>query len=705
MNYRLNAARSLYAKHVHPRVFLGPADMPALRRAVRTGVGRTIMTGLRRRVKPLVAGVLAAPDLPQMLAQWNVNWHMPGTRVVFGIVDMALVAVVDEDADTLAAVCRVLAACPVADSGGRQGVRRLAYSMAGQMSMAYDLVQPRLSAAAAAAFRDWAYTGGVQQVLEVLPAARFYKCAAGNMNLGGVTSAIQVLLALEGDPGVPDAAEAWRRLLPMLEAAMFAGIGPEGYPEEDIGYGTAVTAEFACVVEPLRRAGIYDVYRRCPRYARFGRAMLHFVQPWGEYLSNTGDHGDDFGHREFILARLAAETRQPELLWLLGTLSYNHGCVHPENDQPEFYIECPLRPGAQVPATAHSLFVLKELAAPARKPVAARMSTAFCDRARGIVSFRSGWGKDDTFVVFDGSQRSPAAQGHAHASCGHFSLSALGEYFSVDTGRYHNEQSCHSVVLIDGKSGRSTNGEWVAVHHHGRLTAFNPGPFVDTASVDSSHQHACYWARRHLGLVKGRGPLLPYAWVVDDINKADDWAEYWWQLQSSPENSIVINGQVATITGWRHGNLLDVHFILPTPDEYPRPHVLQELTQDIGTVSSYKYVPDPAARVAEYLRPAAMLHGPVYQRPRLLAKIAGYNGRFMALLLPRRPGTEPARVERLPGLPATLAVKIVCGDVEDVIVFAFEHHVLEAGGVSARAPWCVVRRRRDSGRVLARAQG
>jgi len=368
-----------------------------------------------------------------------------------------------------------------------------------------------------------------------------------------------------------------------------------------------VTAGLALIGEPLRRAGIFDMYQTCPGYRKFGDAMLHFVQPWGQDLSNTGDHGDDFGNRELILGRLAAETVDATLIWLLRTLSYNHGRLHPENNQPEFYREASLGDDEQVPASMYSLFVLDMLDKGVH-PGLAEKPTSFHGPQRGIVSFRSGWDADATFVVFDGSQRSPAGQGHAHASCGHFSLSALGEYFSIDTGRYNNEQSCHSVVLVNGKSGRGTEGDWTAVKHHGRLIEYAPAELMDIAGVDSSHQHDCYWAWRWLGLVKGAGAPA-YTWIVDDLNACDDWAEYWWQMQCSPENKITLHDDSATITGWRHGKHLDVHFALPAAEEYPEPHEIS-LAQDLAICSSTKYV-DPEripSRVARYPRPAAMVH-------------------------------------------------------------------------------------------------
>ncbi|MBI3987690.1 MAG: heparinase II/III family protein, partial [Lentisphaerae bacterium] len=473
-----------------------------------------------------------------------------------------------------------------------------------------------------------------------------------------------------------------------------------GYPEEDIGYGTAVVAGLAQLIEPLRRAGLYDAYADCPRYAKFGEAILHFVQPWGRYLTNTGDHSDCIICRETVLARQAEEARNPSILWLLGRLIYPTTLPLPGDTSPPTTVEIPLHKGFQIPATGWSLLLaptLKKIGA--ARPSPATMPTAFRDRTRGIVSFRSGWDDDATFVVFDGSQRSPACQGHMHASGGHFDLSALGEYFATDTGRYNIEQNCHNVVLVDGKSGRSTDGQWVNTTWHGLLTDYQPGAFCDTAAADSSYQHACFWARRRVGLVKGRGAPA-YAWTLEDINKANDWAEFWWQLHTSPENTIALDGQTATITGWRHGHQLDVHFVLPPPNAYPKAHTLR-LDQDEATPSSYRYVPNPREEVARrFARPAEQVHGPGYVRPRLLAKVGGYNGRFMALMLPRRKGEPRATVEALPTRDNAFAARLTFGGVEDTLICAYEHHLLEADGIHGGGDWCVVRRDRKTRRVL-----
>jgi hypothetical protein len=406
---------------------------------------------------------------------------------------------------------------------------------------------------------------------------------------------------------------------------------------------------------------------------------------------------------------MATETRDPTLLWLHGTISYPIACAGPA-DMSQRRVGMPelnLSPDYQIPVDDYSLLTLDDLRRPVH-PSRTRTPTEYVDPERGIVTFRSSWKPDATFVVFDGAQRSAAAQGHAHDSGGHFSLSALGEYFAIDTGRYNIEQDQHNVVLVDGKSGRSTDGEWRMSWYHALLTQYQPGEFVDSATVDNSQMADCYWSRRTLGLVKDPTATgaPAYVWTVEDINKANDYREFWWTMNVHPDHKIEIASQHATIVGSDHGNCLDVFFALPHPDAYPKPHTL-ELTQNVQLAGSQKYMwKDPLVLAEEYRKLVGHLeYGPVFARPRLVGKVSGYNGRFLSLMIPRRKGAPLPKVERLPSIDNSLAVKITFPKVEDIFIWAYEHNLLEADDVKARGQWCVVRRSRKTGKVLTHALG
>ena len=677
-------ARPLYERREHPRLLLDGGELCALSHAVREEENaRRLMAALRQKTAILTRLYHESTDRRALLLGDGTH-HSPGARIGYALNDLALVAAIDRDEaalEVLRGAFRLFGGEPEAKKSRACG------SLAG-LAFAYDLLGAELGSADAFlenAAREVARLGA--------PARPYLRFAGGNIGLIETLSAIPLALAIEGETPAPlEEPLAW--LIRYYEAAVYVAIGENGYPTEDIGYGTAVAGKLGLWGEMLWRSGRFDPY--ATRLSRAGRAILHFVEPWGEDLVNTGDHGNDFRGREFLLARLAQRTGDAALLWLLGTLSYHHGKVLPENTLPDYYVEVPLAGAApaQAPATAESLLALRWMREP-QTPAQAQVPTAFCDRSRGIVSLRSGWGADDLLVVFDASQRNAAASGHHHASAGHFILSALGEHFAVGPGRYQMEQDQHSVVLVEGRSGRSTEGQWRQMDHAGLLLEATPGEWVDCAAADSSLQHDCLWARRTLGLVKGE---MPYLWMVDDLNVRHARTAYQWQLQSCPENTIALETpESACITGWRHGNRLAVHFVLP--GGYGQPPTLALSAGEHGS-GSPGYLKNLEALLASYSRPAQMRHGPVLRRPRLVAGIESDEGRWLTLMLPVRQGAAAPEVTALPTLPGAVAARIRHPLWDDFLVFAFEHGLLEAGPVKTRGRWALERRCRRSGALL-----
>jgi len=681
MTFGFEVAKSLYTNGMHPRVMLGPQDVIRLRDRTRSGAGRKLLDATRQRNE------LVVKQIEQLDGEANDSKTGAGLELSYAVLlEIAMVGVLDQDDRMITAAVKLMNAPQCADGIG----------------LTYDLLWHHLSPQVRRSYCERASNG--LRDLDGTTNAGYYRMAGGNKPLHRTYVGLMQLLAIMGDPGAGDLSLQLAELLRRFEATLNVVFNPNGYPEEDIGYGTQTAGRMGVLVEATRRAGLFDAYRDVPGFVRFGQAILHFVQPWGGFLSNTGDHGDDFDSRELILARLAAETQDATLLWLLGTLTYGSAPHDAHVANRQNLREVKLTDAMpNVPATVLSLCALADLETPPVHPRDAETQTHYMDPKRGIVSFRSGWRDDDTLLIFDSAQRSPAAQGHAHDSCGHFSISARGEYFAIDTGRYNNEQSCHNVVLIDGKSGRSTQGQWRMSNHHGVLTEYAPNAFVDFAAVDSSHQHNCFWAKRYIALVKG-AHVPAYVWTVDDINKHNDMGEYWWQLHTSPENVITFEENHATIRGWRCGNLLDVHFALPHAGEYKPSHTL-ELEQDVATPSSFEYIPNPHERAANAVRPSDQLHHAGFTRPRLLAKVKGLNGRFMSIMLPYDRDETPARVERLHGVENTLAVRITFAEVNDTLIFAYDHNLLDVEDIRGRGQWCVVRRSQATGEVLSHAIG
>jgi len=688
----------LYGEGTHPRVLFDRAGLARLKRMTARGTGRKILLTIRDRVRPSIEAMLADEDVAGEPADRRRERGVRSRAVVRQASEIALVGLLLDDADAIEAVVRALTALANAETRQRRpGQERSRASRVPRMlPVAFDLVYDHMDPAERRRLVEWLTENVVRRSVRQMR-VNFLKGAGANMAASQLYMCILTALAIWNEPGAGDLAAERENLVRFFEANCYAQLGIDGYPAEDSGYGTLMTGRLYVVAEALRRAGWYDAFASCPRVLKFPDAMLHLVQPWGGHISNTGDHTDQFGRRELSLLLPARRLGNPAYRWLATTLSYGR----PER-------EVPLDDGGQIPASALTLLALEELTGvkPVHpKDVRPAIPTAYRDRDRGIVSFRSSWDEDATLLIFDGSQRTPAAAGHAHASSGHFTITALGEYFAIDTGRYNIDQDQHNLLLIDGKSGRSTKGEWTETRYSGRLVQYVPGRLCDYASVDSSHQYGgAYWAWRAVGLVRGgHAEDQGYVWTVDDVNKWDAWAEYWWTLNTSDENKIKTGETSAEIVGCRRGNVMDIAWAIPAKGDYRRPHEIVEVTQDIQTTSSYKYVGDPFKSSAHHCvmdRPADSVHGSALHRPRLIARLQGLNGKIMSVMIPRKKDQPAPTIRQIPSVMNSVAMQIDFAEVTDTIIWAFEHHLLEAGEVKARGKWCVVRRSRRTGEVI-----
>jgi hypothetical protein len=682
-----------YQKKVHPRVVWSSGDREKVLELTNEGdwgrLRETFMAFARLDAKGVdgATGVLIAEKVihagaPVRLERLAVAaWLAPGEGALF---------------DAVVKTVRWMVA-----SYARPGSRFYLDAGGQGLALAYDLLYDRLEDADRRMLGRWLADQGVRRATAAL-APGYLRMAGGNIALVAMVQALINLMAVWGDEEAGDLSQEREMLVRFLDASLQATTGPNGYPAEDMGYGVKCAARLYLGASLAGRAGWYDLEKRCPQFLKFGRAILHFVQPWGENLTNIGDHGDDFGLREFVLARLAKVTRDPVVNWLSGTLSYGAEPAFPEVKFAD---------GRNVPASWLSLAAM-EKTWKAAAPMDGVDATAYCDMSRGLASFRSGWVRDATYLYLDGGQRPTLAQGHEHDSSGHFGLSAVGEYFGISPGRYNMEQSGHSVVLVEGKSGQSTEGEWRATYYRGRLTGFYPDGFVDSASSDNSQQSNCFWSYRTVGLVKklGRGiddEMPAYAWTLDDVN-ADHGKvmprEYWWTMHTSPGNEIEVGERCATVVGRREGGMLDLFWATPDSTTLPAPYAVS-VVADEATMSSFKYV--TGEMLSEQRRkqkdaPWKQVHYAGYFRPRLVAKVSGPNGKFLTLMVPRAKGGEVPVFKRLANLDGGIAVSLRVGDLEDRIVCAYGHRLLIAEGIDLRGDWVVERRRVSTGEVLGR---
>ena len=273
MSFEFGCARKLYEHRVHPRLMLGPDDVADLRVRIRSGWGRKLMAAMREKVGPLAAALAETDDPAGMLAHHNVRTDKRGELVLPALADIALVGVMDEDAACLDAVRKALAAVPEADLRHPRDTYSLGYASWGNVQNAYDLTFNAMSPVERKSFARWAAAISVGESLKMYDDSVYFHNAGMNVPVVGTVAAFLSLLAIEGDAGAGDLSRQKARLIRRFEASLFAAIGLNGYPVEDIGYGSGIVSLLARVGEALRRAGIYDPYTQCPRYAKFGRAM------------------------------------------------------------------------------------------------------------------------------------------------------------------------------------------------------------------------------------------------------------------------------------------------------------------------------------------------------------------------------------------------------------------------------------------------
>ena len=91
MRFEFGCAGRLYEERLHPRVLLGPEDIPALRARARDGDGAVILAAMRQKARLFSRQVLDADDLVEKLRAAVVFWPKPGHEYLWALPDMTLI--------------------------------------------------------------------------------------------------------------------------------------------------------------------------------------------------------------------------------------------------------------------------------------------------------------------------------------------------------------------------------------------------------------------------------------------------------------------------------------------------------------------------------------------------------------------------------------------------------------------------------------
>jgi hypothetical protein len=168
---------------------------------------------------------------------------------------------------------------------------------------------------------------------------------------------------------------------------------------------------------------------------------------------------------------------------------------------------------------------------------------------KGCVVFRTGWGPDDTILLF----RSGPHFNHNHADHGSFLLRAFGEDFATEGGpsnyyedpyyrTYFTQAVAHNTVLVDGDPGSQELGDtaqFKALDMRARLTDAITSPSYDAAGGELS---AVY--RGRLERYRRRIVFLKPGFVLiyDDLKTSGPPAKFDWLLHVKDRGRLEVNG-------------------------------------------------------------------------------------------------------------------------------------------------------------------
>lgn len=304
---------------------------------------------------------------------------------------------------------------------------------------------------------------------------------------------------------------------------------------------------------------------------------------------------------------------------------------------------------------------------------------------RGLYYYRSGWqtgtsSNDVVFNFYSGKFRG----GHAQEDQNQFALTAYGTGFAIDhgAGSVAKESESHNMVFIDGK-GQHNAGSSIGTD--GEIVDYLLGGFADFVSGDATAAYGTYspynapnvpiygtnWSWGYVGanpvqhavrnvlMVHGSAGL-PYAVVMDDIDKDGAAHNYEWRLHTAGTNNVNITANPLTLSG--AGGAMNLHLLDPD---------FAGVT--VATAPYDAQNSDPAATLIKVSRNAV-------------------NPRFTFLMLPRATGTSAPPVARQSftwGCGATISWG---GGRVDVLVRNDSGAAVSYGGITTDARIAVVRK-------------
>jgi len=648
-------AADLFADGVHPRILFGPDDVPGLRSKAKRGYAALAAAEILRRAEIV--------ESPRTLAFAHLLTGEDRWR-----------------RKALAAMRAFVARCE--GPAGRETIGRAV----GQLPLAFDLLYDVLAEEdrrlLADHLREMAVDAYRANCLD--RPMRYMHGLGTNLFLAHFQHYVLALAAVYDPARDGDAAE---QCADLLRRSLHLCVDEGGAVGEGTRYGWTDLCTLTLGAEFLRRAGVVDLWEQEERLSAMARQFAYLALPGGRGVTTIGDayrwHDPVMRWPALFYAR---RWNDPAMQWLWeqtgGRLTLEH---------PELAL-----------AYSFEFSLLWEDDGPvARRPNEMGWPLSKASGHYGVNVMRTGWGDDDVFFTLLAAGRHPGCIIHQQVDAGHFSLCAVGEVFSTNSGYGDMHGNHHSVMLPDGNEPPDTppvetrtrepiQSSYRQMWKGGRTEAFASGRGADYCRVNIAEQWDCRWYYRHAMLIKAAG-AYPYIVILDHADRRCDYGTWTWLMNSEYGNRIEVDADAVRATILGRENRLEVAWSYPGDGDYARPHQLHPSADEILAQSLENWVHYNEGRAPGFARSEIPDGEMWHRRPRLVGRLSGYNGNLLSVLLPRRASEPPAATERITA-PGRFGLIVNHGEVVDTIVAAPHDRNVALGGIEGEATLAVVRR-------------
>ena len=565
---------------VHPRIFISPEDLPALRRDATNSPARKVHYQALRKA---VAERLDNPTTPEgavmaLLAKGETpsDARFASTTELGYLLALAAIdAQVRNDQVRGEFLGRALSAWGTYEL--TNWVRRpdpagLHNSFDSGICLAYDFLAPWMTDAQRVPVRKFIVkmSDGIHIFTWDWPAhMRMWNWAGLHVYQGWSS------LAIEGEEGWKP--QLWNEAKTVVRDFCRYNIHPSGALTEDITYFSFAIRGAGPGLIAMARRGEADVLAGGSNFGKLKYHLINQLEPWGgaNFMSHQDGGGAGFYGMWIILKYLYPQDPIVDVVYR-NRVGDDYNCNVAGNDGD-------MRTWAAV--LFNTEYLTNKLApADLKLPV-----TYFCPDRSYLIA-RTGWDTNALKLDFEAKTDYPTV-GHNHADANNFTFAALGREWATEVGYHGASGHLHNNVLIDGRSesGWPTPG--------GRWLDLVDAPQATFGVGDARHAYSYHWSNSGYGSEnrapselekweretlpdvvefsreqdggKGRmtifehyGPILrsewnpvekafrtaalirgkrPYALIVDDIRKDDATHLYEWAMQM-PEDVEIIKG-------------------------------------------------------------------------------------------------------------------------------------------------------------------